>query len=131
MDVKELLARVGENLSVSRSFGTAYKKDGLLIIPVAVVAGGGGGGGSENSSPQSHPKELEGLLEDGLPQDEVPSGSGGGFGGVVLPVGAYVVKGEEVTWVPAVNVTLIALAALSVLRLLIRSTKRSRRHRRS
>ncbi|HVA71288.1 MAG TPA: spore germination protein GerW family protein [Acidimicrobiales bacterium] len=129
MDVKELLSRVGENLSVSRSFGAAYKKDGLLIIPVAMVAGGGGGGGSENSSSHSHPNELEGLLEDARPREEVPNGSGGGFGGVVLPVGAYVVKGEEVTWVPAVNVTLIALAALGVLRLLIRSATRRRRRR--
>jgi len=131
MDVKELLSRVGENLSVGRSFGTAYKKDGLLIIPVAVVAGGGGGGGSENSSTHSHPSELEGLLEDDLPRDKVPNGSGGGFGGVVLPVGAYVVKGEDVTWVPAVNVTLIALAALGVLRLLVRSVRRGRRRRHS
>jgi uncharacterized spore protein YtfJ len=129
MDVKELLNKVGENLSVGRSFGAAYKKDGLLIIPVAVVAGGGGGGGSESPSSHLHSNELDGLLEDEPPHDEVPSGSGGGFGGVVLPVGAYVVKGEEVTWVPAVNVTLIALAALSALRLLIRSTKRNRRRR--
>src|ERR1019366_4370054 len=129
MDVKELLSRVGENLSVSRSFGAAYKKDGLLIIPVAVVAGGGGGGGSENSSPHSHPNELEGLLEDDPPREAVPSGSGGGFGGVVLPIGAYVVKGEEVSWVPALNVTLIALAAISVLRMLIRSATRGRRRR--
>jgi hypothetical protein len=27
----------------SRAFGTAYEKDGMLIIPVAIVAGGGGG----------------------------------------------------------------------------------------
>lgn len=131
MDVKELLGRVGENLSVSRSFGVAYKKDGLLIIPVAVVVGGGGGGGSENPSSHFHPNELEGLLKDELVPDEVPSGSGGGFGGVVMPVGAYVVKGEDVTWVPAVNVTLIALTALSVLRLLIRSARRGQRRRHS
>jgi uncharacterized spore protein YtfJ len=129
MDVKELLGRVGENLSVSRSFGAAYKKDGLLIIPVAVVAGGGGGGGSEYSTSPAHPNELDGLLEDDLPREQVPNGSGGGFGGVVLPVGAYVVKGEEVSWVPAVNVTLIVLAALGVLRLLVRSAKRGRRRR--
>ena len=128
MDVKELLGRVGENLSVSRSFGTAYKKDGLLIIPVAVVAGGGGGG-SQNASSHADADESEGALDEVPPRDEVPTGSGGGFGGVVLPIGAYVVKGEEVSWVPAVNVTWIALAALSVLRLLVRSTTRGRRRR--
>src|ERR1019366_3258688 len=123
MDVKELLGRVGENLSVGRSFGTAYKKDGLLIIPVAVVAGGGGGGESDSAS-HPEPDETQESPDEALPRNETPTGSGGGFGGVVLPIGAYVVKGEEVSWVPAVNVTLIALAALSVLRLLLRSATR-------
>ena len=44
MDVENLLAKAAENLSVRRAFGTAYEKDGILIIPVALVAGGGGGG---------------------------------------------------------------------------------------
>ncbi len=43
MDVEDLLAAASENLSVRRAFGTAYEKDGMLIIPVALVAGGGGG----------------------------------------------------------------------------------------
>ena len=44
MDVENLLAKAADNLSVRRAFGTAYEKDGMLIIPVAIVAGGGGGG---------------------------------------------------------------------------------------
>jgi len=40
MDVEKILARAAENLSVRRAFGTAYEKDGMLIIPVALVAGG-------------------------------------------------------------------------------------------
>ena len=44
MDVENILARASENLSVRRAFGTAYEKDGMLIIPVALVAGGAGGG---------------------------------------------------------------------------------------
>ena len=43
MDVENLLAKAADNLSVRRAFGTAYEKDGMLIIPVAIVAGGGGG----------------------------------------------------------------------------------------
>src|SRR4029077_11155054 len=39
MDVENLLAAASENLSVRRAFGTAYEKDGMLIIPVALVAG--------------------------------------------------------------------------------------------
>jgi hypothetical protein len=41
MDVETILAKASESLSVRRAFGTAYEKDGLLIIPVALVAGGG------------------------------------------------------------------------------------------
>ena len=44
MDVENILAKAGENLSVRRAFGTPYEKDGMLIIPVALMAGGGGGG---------------------------------------------------------------------------------------
>ena len=44
MDVGNLLMKASDNFSVRRAFGTAYEKDGILIIPVALVAGGGGGG---------------------------------------------------------------------------------------
>lgn len=125
MDVKDLLKRVGENLSVGRAFGTAYEKDGLLIIPVALVAGGGGGGGGPVSAEPVKDKSKSKGSED--VEDEEASGAG--FGGVVLPVGAYVVKDDDVRWVPAVNVTLIALAALAVLRVAVRSTSKNRRRR--
>ncbi|HEY5437758.1 MAG TPA: hypothetical protein VIJ99_02530, partial [Acidimicrobiales bacterium] len=52
MDVKDLLNRAVENISVSRAFGTAYERDGVLVIPVALVAGGGGRGeGPTSTSP--------------------------------------------------------------------------------
>lgn len=125
MDAKTILSKVGENLSVSRSFGTAYEKDGLLIIPVALVAGGGGGGSS--TMPSGRDDSDDDVTSDEAPSDGTPSGSGGGFGGLVMPVGTYVVKGEDVRWVPAVNVTMIAMAAFAVLRLVIRSKARRRR----
>jgi len=125
VDVKDLMKRVGENLSVGRSFGSAYEKDGLLIIPVAMVAGGGGGGGGpmidESAKEETDPEHTTGGATN--------EASGAGFGGVVLPVGAYVVKDDDVRWVPAVNVTLIALAALAVLRMSIRSRSKRPRHR--
>jgi hypothetical protein len=46
-----------------------------------------------------------------------------------MPVGVYVVKDDQVRWVPALNVTFIAMAALGVVRVLARaSSKRHRRH---
>ena len=53
--------------------------------------------------------------------------AGGGFGGLVLPAGAYVVKGGQVRWVPAVDMTIVVLASLSLVRVLARTWTRSRR----
>jgi uncharacterized spore protein YtfJ len=136
MDVENLLAKLGENLSVRRAFGTAYEKDGVLIIPVALVAGGGGGGmgtprnrrGDSAAEPGS-PSQAGTATDGAAPQDSEGKDSGGGFGGVVLPSGAYVVTGDQVRWVPAVDVTIVVLASLSLARMLARTwTRRRRRH---
>ena len=131
MDLENLLAKTSDSLSVRRAFGTAYEKDDMLIIPVAVVAGGGGAGtghprrrapaaGADNR-PEGGPAGR-----DATPQDSEPADTGGGFGGLVLPMGAYVVKGDEVRWVPAVDVTIVVLASLSLARLLARTWTRRR-----
>ena len=49
---------------------------------------------------------------------------GGGFGGLVLPAGVYVVKGDRVRWVPAMDVTIVVLASLSLVRVLTRTWNR-------
>jgi uncharacterized spore protein YtfJ len=116
MDVENLLAKAAENLSVRRAFGTAYEKDGVLVIPVALVAGGGGGGTarSRRGEPTADP--------------EGPTETGGGFGALVLPAGVYVVKGDQVRWVPAVDTTIMVLASLTLVRMVARTWARSRRH---
>jgi uncharacterized spore protein YtfJ len=133
MDVGTLLTKVSDNLSVRRAFGTAYEKDDMLIIPVAVVAGGGGAGtgqprhrdpaaGADNrpaGNPAGH---------DAAPQDTERADAGGGFGGLVLPMGAYIVKGGQVRWVSAVDITIAMLASLSLVRMLSRTWTQSRRH---
>jgi uncharacterized spore protein YtfJ len=133
MDVRELMNRVSQNFSVSRAFGTAYEKDGTLVIPVALVTGGGGGG--ENSLATSTPEssdvdKLNESLEGGRSKGQSDTGSGAGFGGAVMPLGVYVVKDDQVSWVPVVNVACV-IAGLCVLRLLGIMGKRRRRHHRS
>jgi uncharacterized spore protein YtfJ len=133
MGTQELLSRVAENVSVRRAFGAAYDKDGLLVIPVALVLGGGGGG-EGTVPPRSLAQPGAGRAQsahNGAHQAEgsLPVGSGGGFGGLVMPVGVYVVKGDQVRWVPAVDVTVIVLAGLSAVRLLAGLGTRVRRHR--
>ncbi len=132
MDVENLLAKAADNLSVRRAFGTAYEKDGMLIIPVAIVAGGGGGGtartqrGNLAAGPDD-PSGEDATAYDAALQDSGRTEIGGGFGGLVLPSGAYVVKGDQVRWVPAVDVTIAVLASLSLVRVLARAWSRQRR----
>jgi uncharacterized spore protein YtfJ len=141
MELKDLFNKMTSHLSVGRAFGAAYEKDGALIIPVALVAGGGGGGGSEGPTIHSSVRHFD--IDDDNDEDEDDDevdeddtfvgqpmgGSGGGFGGVVMPVGVYVVKDDRVRWVPAINVTLIAICAISLARVLIRpSVKSHHRH---
>jgi len=121
MDAEKVLERVSDNLSVRRAFGAAYEKDGTLIIPVAVVAGGGGGGTSRARSGKPE--------QEATPQDPGRVDAGGGFGGLVLPSGAYVVKGDQVRWVPAVDVTIVALVSLALARVLAGPWIRRRRRR--
>lgn len=134
MDVQELMSRMAGGLSVGSAFGPAYEQDGTMVIPVALVAGGAGGGEERSSSASATDRAVDG--PEGAPTAlrEGPSGTGsgagGGFGGVVLPVGAYVVSDGRVRWLPAVNVNLIIVVSFAVLRLFIRSYRRRRRRTR-
>ena len=127
MDAENLLARVSDNLSVRRAFGAAYEKDGMLIIPVALVAGGGGGGTSRTRQRNSAPGPDTLSAPDATPRESGPADAGGGFGGLVLPAGAYVVRGDQVRWVPAVDPTIVVLASLCAVRMLTSAWVRRRR----
>lgn len=111
--IQELLAGAGDNLTVKRVYGEPYEKDGVTLIPAAAVRGGAGGGEGERG-------ETEG-------------GMGGGFGMTARPVGAYQIKGDEVTWVPAADTTrviifgeLAVIVALLVFRSILKVRRRAR-----
>ena len=89
-------------ISVRKVFGEPYEKDGLTVIPAAIVAGGGGGGAGHDEKNQE--------------------GEGGGAGLAARPAGAYVVRGDQVKWEPAVdpNRIVAALAAVVIVFLLTR-----------
>jgi uncharacterized spore protein YtfJ len=96
-DVFSKLDAVKDVMTVKRVFGDAYEVDGTTIIPVAAVRGGAGGGGGEGTAPDAQ---------------GTGTGAGLGFGVSARPVGAYVVRTGEVTWVPSIDVTRIVLASL-------------------
>jgi uncharacterized spore protein YtfJ len=137
MDAGNLLQKASENFTVRRAFGAAYEKDGTLIIPVALVAGGGGGGRSRTPSPPHGASALAASAPAATGHDVTEQAAaaqnsgradiGGGMGGIVLPAGVYVVKGDQVRWVPAVDVTIITLASLCAVRVLAGALRRSGR----
>ena len=97
MDYAETIAKAQDAVTVRRVYGDPYEQNGVTLIPAARVAGGGGAGGGEDPSGRG-------------------SGSGGGFGIGARPVGAYVIKGGEVEWQPAVDLSrVLAQLTLAIL----------------
>ena len=89
-DINELLGGAQDGITVKRVFGDPIEIEGVTVIPAAKVGGGGGGGGDSEGD------------------------GGGGFGLGAKPVGAYVIKGDDVRWVPAVDVNRLLGIALLV-----------------
>jgi uncharacterized spore protein YtfJ len=127
MDVQDLLNKVAQNLSVTRAFGSAYEKDGSLVIPVALVTGGGGAGEGSAGAASTLSDDKDHVHHTVDANEEPSGGSGGGFGGMVMPVGVYVVKDEKVRWIPAVNVNLVIVVVFFTLRMVLRARYRAQR----
>ncbi len=130
MDVQEILSQARDAMTVKRVFGEPYARNGLTIIPVARVMGGGGGG----EGPQVAPGETVPAGPEGSPELEARSalggpGFGGGFGMAASPAGVYVIKDDDVRWVPAVDLNRILVGAqvvAIVFLLVVRSMARAR-----
>jgi uncharacterized spore protein YtfJ len=107
----DVLDRLDDRVSVvvDRVVGAPVERDGATVIPVVAVRAGGGGGIGQD--PKSGGE-----------------GSGGGWGAVARPVGAYVIRDGQVRYEPAIDVTriviggqlLVALALLVARRILKR-----------
>lgn len=114
MDVQNVIAQARDAITVKRVFGEPYEAEGVTVIPAAKVIGGAGGGEGER------PKEQE-------------KGAGSGFGVVAWPVGAYLIRGGQVSWRPAVDVNRIVLGgqvvmaiALLTIRTIVKARAQSR-----
>ena len=90
MKVDEMLKGAQDALAVSRVYGEPIQKNGVTLIPAVEVMGGGGGGGDEANN------------------------GGGGFGVSARPVGTWVIRGDDVTWAPAVDATKVAMRGMLV-----------------
>jgi uncharacterized spore protein YtfJ len=108
------MSQARDAITVKRVFGEPYQAEGVTVIPAAKVAGGAGGGEGER------------------PQDQ-EKGAGSGFGMVARPVGAYLIRGDQVSWRPAVDVNRIILGgqvvmaiALLTIRTIVKARAQSR-----
>lgn len=101
---EDLLTETKDIVNVRKVFGEPYQSNGVTLIPAAAVRGGMGGGEGEGT-------------------DETPAGRGGGMGISARPIGAYRIKGDDVTWIPAVDLSrviftgqIVAIVALWAIR---------------
>ena len=115
MDVQDVITQARDAITVKRVFGEPYEKNGVTVIPVARVQGGAGGGGGEGPEGQG-------------------KGSGSGFGVSARPVGAFLIKGDDLTWRPAVDVNrvvlgaqVVAIVALLTIRTIVKARAKARR----
>jgi uncharacterized spore protein YtfJ len=92
--VRELVDKAKDLITVRQVFGDPIEKEGVTVIPAAYVRGGGGGGGGTS---------------------DADSGSGLGFGISSRPSGSFVIRGDQVEWQPAVDVTRIVQTFAAVL----------------
>jgi uncharacterized spore protein YtfJ len=106
--IDEWLVDVREAMNVRRVFADPYQANGVTVIPAASLVGGLGAGEGEGN-------------------ETTPSGRGGGIGLLARPVGAYQIRDDKVTWIPAVDVNrivlmthLVAIVALLVVRSIMR-----------
>ncbi|WIX99196.1 spore germination protein GerW family protein [Amycolatopsis mongoliensis] len=91
MKLGQLASTARDLFTAKLVYGDPVERDGTVVIPAATVFGGGGGGAGD--------------------ADALPVREGAGFGVFARPAGAFVVRSDAVTWVPAVDVTRLGLAA--------------------
>ena len=115
MEVQEVIAQARDAITVKRVFGEPYEKNGVTVIPAARVQGGAGGGGGEGP-------------------EGVSKGSGGGFGINARPVGAFLIRGDEMTWKPTIDLNrivlggqIVAIVALLTIRSIVKARTKARR----
>jgi uncharacterized spore protein YtfJ len=84
MKIDELIASVKNSVEAKKVYAEPYVQNGITVIAAASVSGGTGGGSGRDEKGQE--------------------GEGGGFGIAAKPTGAFVIKGDDVRWVPAVDV---------------------------
>jgi uncharacterized spore protein YtfJ len=103
MDVDTMLSGVRDAMKAQVVYGDPIERNGALVVPAAKIRGGGGGG------------------------SDTEQNGGGGFGLSAKPAGAWIIRGDEVTWQPALDLNrvilggqIVAIVAFLALRAIFR-----------
>ena len=106
---EEIFTETKDLVTVKKVYGEPYQSNGVTLIPAASVRGGMGSGEGEGSG-------------------TTPAGRGGGMGISARPIGAYRIKGDDVVWVPAVDLSriivtgqMVAIVAMLVIRSILKA----------
>jgi len=97
MQIHEILAQARDSMTLKQVFGDPIERNGVTVIPVARIAGGAGGGSGPQAVTETDANPTQ------------PRGQGSGYGFRASPAGVYVIKGDQVTWRPAVDVNRVIL----------------------
>ncbi len=121
MKVDEIIQQGRDAIGVRRVYGEPYEKNGVTLIAAARVMGGAGGG--DGTVPAVEGEE----------HGSVRGGQGAGFGMVANPAGAFVIKGDSVRWMPAVDVNrlmfgfqIVTIIGLLVLRSMVKARAKAK-----
>jgi uncharacterized spore protein YtfJ len=118
MKIEQIIEEATNAIGSRRVFGEPYEKNGVTIIPAARVMGGVGGGDGQAAA-----------VGTDRHSGDPPGGAGAGYGMIGSPAGAFVVRGDDVRWVPAVDVNRMMLGmqvVLIALFLVVRSVMKAR-----
>lgn len=118
--IMEVVRAARDILTVRRVFGEAYVSGETTVIPVAKVMGGSGMGyggsqqepGDDGGSDRAERQAAAGPGSGGTGFEG--EGGGGGLGLRLRPAGVYVIRGGDVQWQPALDVTKLALGGQAV-----------------
>lgn len=95
MSIQDVIERARDRLTGHVVYGESVAQDGVVVIPAARVTGGVAGG--EGNGP-----------------NDAREGFGGRFGVHARPVGAFVIRNDQVRWRPAVDVNLVITAGAAL-----------------
>ncbi len=102
------LASRSDAFASSWIFGSPVEHGGVVVIPLGRMRGGAGGGGGRGVGPADRDAGA-------IPSDEwqgPDSGVGAGWGVDARALGAIVIRGDRVRYIPAVDVTRIVSVSM-------------------